>query len=94
MIEKIKQYKNLILVVVAIVLVTLLIAGDPIGLLTERRHQRALIENQIALEKAETEQKIAIIKAQTDAELLRIQSGLPTVVPVEVEPEPMETETE
>ena len=77
MIEKIKQYKNLILLVIAILLVIGLVVCDPLGLLTERRHQRSMIQNQIAIEKAETEQRIAIIKAETNAELVRIQSGLP-----------------
>ena len=76
MIQKIKQYKNLILVALAIILVVGLIAADPLGFVTERRHQRAVIQNQIAVEKAEAEKQIAIIKAQTDAELERIRQSL------------------
>lgn len=76
MIQKIKQYKNLILVVLAIILLVGLVAADPLGFVTERRHQRAMIQNQIAVEKAEAEKQIAIIRAQTDAELERIRQGL------------------
>ena len=74
--EKIKQYKNLILLGLAIILFVGLIAADPLGFVTERRHQRAMIQNQIAVEKAEAEKQIAIIRAQTDAELERIRQGL------------------
>ena len=78
MTEKIKQYKNLILLAIAVILVIGIIAADPIGLLTERRHQRAIIQNEIAVEKAETEKRIAIIKAETDAELERIRGAVLT----------------
>ena len=75
MIEKVKQYKNLILIAVAILLIIGIITSDPLGYVAERRHQRALIQNQIAVEKAEAEKQIAIIRAQTDAELERIRNG-------------------
>ena len=77
MIKKIKQYKNLILVVGIALLLAVLIAVDPLGFCTKRSHDRAAIQNQIAIEKAETEKEIAIIKAQTDYELKRIGQGLP-----------------
>ena len=91
MLQKIKQYKNLLLVALAIILVVGLIAADPLGFVTERRHQRAVIQNQIAVEKAEAEKQIAIIKAQTDAELERIRQGLEVT---DSETETPETETE
>jgi Tfp pilus assembly protein PilX len=91
MLQKIKQYKNLLLVALAIILVVGLIAADPLGFVTERRHQRAVIQNQIAVEKAEAEKQIAIIKAQTDAELERIRQGLEAT---DGETETPETETE
>ena len=68
-----KQYKNLISVVIGISVFFLLLLLDPIGFYIERSHQRAKIENQIAIEKAEVDKKIAIIKAQTEAELKRIR---------------------
>ncbi len=77
MIQKIKQYKNLILVVGIAFLLVVLIAADPLGFCTKRSHDRAAIQNQIAIEKAEAEKEIAIIKAQTDYELKQIGQGLP-----------------
>lgn len=70
-----KQYKNLILLVIAVLLVIALIAADPLGFCTQRAHDRAAIRNQMEIEKAQTEREIAIIKAQTEAELLRIRNG-------------------
>lgn len=70
-----KQYKNLILLVIAVLLVIALIAADPLGFCTQRVHDRAAIRNQMEIEKAQTEREIAIIKAQTEAELLRIRNG-------------------
>jgi len=70
-----KQYKNLILLVIAVLLVIALIAADPLGFCTQRAHDRAAIRNQMEIEKALTEREIAIIKAQTEAELLRIRNG-------------------
>ena len=70
-----KQYKNLILLVIAVILVIALIAADPLGFCTQRAHDRAAIRNQMEIEKAQTEREIAIIKAQTEAELLRIRNG-------------------
>ena len=75
MIQKLKQYKNLILICAAVLLVIGVIAADPLGFMTERRHQRALIHNQIAIERAEAEKQIAIIRAQMDAELKDIEAG-------------------
>ena len=77
MIKKIKQYKNLILVVGIALLLAVLIAADPLGFCAKRSHDMAAIQNRIAIEKAEAEKKIAIIKAQTDYELKRIGQGLP-----------------
>ena len=89
-----KQYKNLILVAVAIILIIGLIAADPLGFVTERRHQRAMTLNQIAVEKAEAEKQIAIIKAQTEAELERIRQGLEVTSDAsELTPEPSEAPT-
>ena len=73
--EKIRQYKNLILLSVAVILLVALIASDPLGFCAQRAHDRAAIYNQMAVEKAEAEKQIAIIRAQTDAELERIAKG-------------------
>ena len=78
MTEKLKQYKNLILLVLAVVFMIILIAADPLGFCAKRAHERAAIRNEMAIEKAEAERQIAIIKAQTDAELERIGQGLET----------------
>ena len=72
MIEKVKQYKNLILLAVAVLLVIGIIAADPLGFCAQRAHDRAAVYNQIAIEKAEAQKQIAIIQAQMDAELKRI----------------------
>ena len=77
MMEKLKQYKNLILLAAVALLLIGIIAGDPLGYVTERRHQREIIRNQIAIEKAEVEKQIAIIRAETEAELRRIQKQAP-----------------
>lgn len=77
MIQKIKQYKNLILLAAIVVLVITLIACDPLGYFAKRAHDRAAIQNQIAIEKAEADKQIAIIKAQTEAALVKIQNGEP-----------------
>lgn len=69
MFEKIKQFKNLIMLVV---LFLLLIWCDPLLFFSKKAHERAMIHNLMQIEKAETERKIAIIKAQTEAELKRI----------------------
>ena len=76
MTKKLKQYKNLILLVLAVVFIIILIASDPLGFCTKRAHERAAIQNEMAIEKAEADRQIAIIKAQTDAELERISQGL------------------
>ena len=86
MIEKAKQYKNLILLVIAVFFLIVLIAADPLGFCAKRAHDRAAIYNQMAVEKAEAEKEIAVIQARTEAELERIRQGLE--VPEE------ETETE
>ena len=75
MIQKITQYKNLVLVVAAVILTVTFIASDPLGFCARRAHERAAIHNQMAIEKAEAEKQIAIIKAQTDAELKRLEQG-------------------
>ena len=75
LIVKIKQYKNLILVVALAAFFMALLCGDPLGFFARRAHERAAIHNQMAVEKAETEQQIAVIQAQTEAELRRIGQG-------------------
>ena len=86
MIEKAKQYKNLILLILAALFLVVLVASDPLGFCAKRAHDRAAIYNQMAVEKAEAEKEIAVIQARTEAELERIRQGLE--VPEE------ETETE
>lgn len=81
-----KQYKNLILLVTAVLLVIALIAADPLGFCTQRAHDRAAIRNQMEIEKAQTEREIAIIQAQTEAELLRIRNGEVVIEPPNVNP--------
>ena len=76
MTERLKQYKNLILLVLAAVFILILIVADPLGFCAKRAHERAAIRNEMAIEKAEAERQIAIIRAQTDAELERISRGL------------------
>ena len=75
MIEKIKQFKNLIFLVVAIVIFVGCLVADPLGYYAARRQYRANIANQIAIAKAETAKRIAIIQAETEAELLRIRAS-------------------
>ena len=75
MIQKIKQYKNLILLALAVILLVSLIAADPLGFCAKRAHDRAAIQNQMAIEKAEAERQIAIIKARTEAQLKLIEQG-------------------
>ena len=75
MIQKLKRYKNLILLSAAVILLIALVASDPLGFCAQRAHDRAAIRNQMAIEKAEAEQQIAIIKARTEAELKRIEQG-------------------
>ena len=70
-----KQYKNLILLIMAAILVIALIAADPPGFYTRRAYERAAIRNQMEIEKAQTEREVAIIKAQTEADLFRIRNG-------------------
>lgn len=70
--EKIKQYKNLILLMAGVIFVIAVLAADSLGFYAKRAHDRAAIHNQIAIERAEAEKQIAIIKAETDAELKRI----------------------
>ena len=91
MIDKIKQYKNLILVVGIALLLMVLIASDPLGFCAQRSHDRAAIRNQIAIEKAEAEKEIAIIRARTEYELKQIEQGLPVTEEV---PEAETTEGE
>ena len=86
MIEKAKQYKNLILLILVVIFLVVLVASDPLGFCAKRAHDRAAIYNQMAVEKAEAEKEIAVIQARTEAELERIRQGLE--VPEE------ETETE
>ncbi len=74
-----KQYKNMILLAVAIVLIIGIIAMDPLGMIAKRRHERAEIRNRIAIEEAETAKRIALIQAEREAELIRIHQGLGSV---------------
>ena len=74
-----KQYKNLILLVTAIIVVICIIASDPIGTAVKHRYEREAVKNQTAIEKAETEKRIAIIKAEQEAELIRIHQSLGNV---------------
>ena len=73
MIEKIKQFKNLIFLVLGILLFCLVLALDPLGYFAMRRQHRAVNLNQIAIAQAETDKRIAIIHAETEAELLKIK---------------------
>ena len=91
MINKIKQYKNLILVVGIALLLMVLIVSDPLVFCSQRSHDRAAIRNQIAIEKAEAEKEIAIIRARTEYELKQIEQGLPVTEEV---PEAETTEGE
>ena len=72
--SKIKQFKNLILLVTMIFIVLLCLCTDPLGYYAERTKYRAQIMNDIAIARAEAEKKIALIKAETEAELLRIKA--------------------
>ena len=75
MTAKLKQYKNLILVIIAAVFLIVLIAADPLGFCAKRAHERATIHNQMAVEEAEAQMQIAIIMARTEAQLERIRKG-------------------
>ena len=74
-----KRYKNLILLVAAIIVAICIIASDPLGTAVKHRHEREAIRNRIAIEQAETEKRIAIIKAEKEAELIRIHQSLGNV---------------
>ena len=78
MLNIVKQYKNLILLVIGIILLAALIVSDPLCFCAKRYQERSAIYNQIAIEKAETERQIAIIEAQKNAEIKRIEIGLET----------------
>ena len=73
--KKIKQFKNLILLLTAILVLIVCLCSDPLGYFVARSKYKAQILNEIAIAKAETEKKIALIKAETEAELLRIRAG-------------------
>ena len=75
LVNKVIQFKNLILLMCAICIVLALLLSDPLGYCAARRQYRANIENQIAIAHAETQQRIAIIQAETEAALLRIKAG-------------------
>lgn len=94
MIQKLKRYKNLILLSAAVILLIALVASDPLGFCAQRAHDRAAIRNQMAIERAEADKQIAIIKAQTDTELKRIEMGfdLTGEQPTEQETELTESE--
>ncbi len=74
-IGKIKQFKNLIFLVISILVIIACLASDPLGYFASRAKYKAQIMNEIAIAKAETDKKIALIKAETEAELLRIRAG-------------------
>lgn len=92
MIDKIKQYKNLILVAALAVIFIALAAADPLGYAAERAHSRAAIRNRMAIEKAEAEKEIAIIKARTEAELKQIELSITVPQEEAFEEAPDETE--
>ena len=73
--SKIRQFKNLIMLLVVIVVLLACLLSDPLGYFVARAKYKAQIMNEIAIENAETAKKIAIIKAETEAELLRIKAG-------------------
>lgn len=74
LIAKIKQFKNLILLSIAVLAVITCLFSDPLGYFVARAKYKAQIMNEIAIAKAETEKKIALIKAETEAELIRIKA--------------------
>lgn len=90
MTEKIKQYRNLILLSIMVLVIGILLFSDPVGFFTGRAHYKAQIQNQIAVEKAETEKQIAIIKAETEAEERRIRGEINTVITATAEITPTE----
>ena len=79
MLKVIKQYKNLIALIIAVVLIIAVIASDPLGCMARRRHERAAIRNQIAIEQAETDKRLAVIKAEKEAEIIRVYQGFGNV---------------
>ena len=70
--EKIKQFQNLILLLVFILF---LVWFDPVVYFVKKSHERAEILNKIRIEQAETERQIVLIKARTEAELAKIRDG-------------------
>ena len=76
MIQKIKQFKNLILLVLGIALLAALIASDPLCFIAKRSQERAAIYNQMAIEKAEAERQIAVIEAEKKAQIRAIELGV------------------
>ena len=71
---KIKQFKNLILLCIAIAGIMMCLLSDPLGYFVARAKYKAQIMNEIAIARAETEKKIALIRAETEAELIRIKA--------------------
>ena len=71
-----RQYKNLIFLVLGILFLLILFFSDPLGFYAQRAHDRAVIYNKMKIEEAQTAKYIAIIKAEADAELERIRLGL------------------
>ena len=86
MIEKIKQYRNLIFLLLAMAAAAGLLASDPLGCVAKRRYERAAIMNRMAIEKAETEKQIAVTEAEKEAEVKRIEmeTYLPDAVVVQM----------
>ncbi len=80
-----KQYRNLIMVVLGVILVICVIAADPLGIIVKRQQERAQIRNQIAIEEAETAKQIALIQAEQEAELIRIHQGIVSVSAADIE---------
>lgn len=68
------QYRHLIICILIGVLCFLYLCSDPTGRAAQRKYERAKIENQIEIEKAETNKKLAIIEAEKEAEVLRIKN--------------------
>lgn len=69
------QYRHLIICILVGVLCFLYLCSDPSGRAAQRKYERSKIENQIQIEKAETDKELAIIEAKKEAEVLRIKNG-------------------
>lgn len=70
--EKIKQYKNLIFLILIIVLICIFLKTEFLMYIARRNYEISALQNKIIVEQAETEQRISLIKANTQAELVKI----------------------